>query len=201
MACGQILCECDLPICAFVSRVEPSFWGNRPVLDWQTDAQKSQSGLFVLFDAHSWQPILAAQHRVATDAPVGAIKIGPILRESLCHVSCLSSPGARLNANRWAAVACEQIFVWVKFTNLRVCSARRAVILAKPSRRLIYNQCTRISTVYPCFVWRSFVATNSGSPTPPCNRRPLSAILLAGGISSAVASVRFVPTRPGAADG
>ena len=103
VACEQILCECDSPICAFVSRVEPSFWGNRPVLDWQTDAQKSQSGLFVLFDAHSWQPILAAQHRVATDAPVGAIRIGPILRESLCHVSCLSSPGARLNANRWAA--------------------------------------------------------------------------------------------------
>ena len=49
------------------------------MLDWQTDAQKSQSGLFVLFGAHSWQPILATQHRVATDTPVGAFKIGPIL--------------------------------------------------------------------------------------------------------------------------
>ena len=117
VACEQILCGCDSPICAFVSRVEPSFWGNRPMLDWQTDAQKSQSGLFVLFDAHSWQPILAAQHRVATDAPVGAFKIRPILRESLCHVSCLSSPGARLNAIRWAALnAIAHLHSFLRFT-------------------------------------------------------------------------------------
>ena len=45
----------------------------------------------------------AAQHRVATDAPAGAFKIGPISWESLCHLSCFSSPGARLNANRWAS--------------------------------------------------------------------------------------------------
>ena len=98
------------------------------MLDWQTDAQKSQSGLFVLFGAHSWQPILAAQHRVATDAPGGAFKIRPILWESSCHLSGFFSPGARLNANRWAAVAWEQAFVWVRFAILRVCSARWAVI-------------------------------------------------------------------------
>ena len=45
----------------------------------------------------------AVQHRVATDAPGGAFKIRPILQESLCHLSCLSSPGSRLNVNRWAA--------------------------------------------------------------------------------------------------
>ena len=89
VAYEQILCECDSPVCAFVSRVEPSFWGNRPMLDWQTDAQKSQSGLFVLFDAHSWQPILAAQHRVATDAPGGAFKIGPILVKARA-IYCIS---------------------------------------------------------------------------------------------------------------
>ena len=64
---------------AFVRRVGPSFLGNHPVRDWQTDAQKSQSQLSILFGAHSWHSILAAQHRVATDAPVGAFKIGPIL--------------------------------------------------------------------------------------------------------------------------
>ena len=37
-------------------------------------------------------------------------------------------------AIRWAAVACEQVFVWVRLANLRVCSARRAVILGKPLR-------------------------------------------------------------------
>ena len=74
------------------------------MLYWQTDAQKSQSGLFVLFGAHSWRSIQAAQHRVATDAPVGAFKIGPILWESLCHVSSSSPPGSRLNANRSAAI-------------------------------------------------------------------------------------------------
>ena len=79
VACEQILCECDSPICAFVSRVEPSFWGNRPVLDWQTDAHLSQSHISLLFGAHSWRSIQAAQHRVATDAPGGAFKIGPIL--------------------------------------------------------------------------------------------------------------------------
>ena len=76
---NRFLCGCDSRFCALVRRVGPSFSGNRSVLDWQTDAQKSQSGLFVLFGAHSWQPILATQHRVATDAPVGAFKIRPIL--------------------------------------------------------------------------------------------------------------------------
>ena len=55
----------------------------------------------------------ATQHRVATDATGGAFKIGPILRESLCHLSCLSSPGARLNAIRWAACGLWRVFVWV----------------------------------------------------------------------------------------
>ena len=50
----------------------------------------------------------AAQHRVATDAPVGAFKIEPILRERSCHLSNSFPPGPRLNAIRWAAVACKQ---------------------------------------------------------------------------------------------
>ena len=69
--------------------------GEPPVLYWQTDAQKSQSGLFVLFGAHSWQPILAAHHCVATDTPVGAFKIRPILVKAyaMCRVRPLQGRG------------------------------------------------------------------------------------------------------------
>ena len=114
----------------------------------------------------------AVQHRVATDAPVAAFKIMPILWESSCHLSSSSPPGARLNAVRWAAVAWEQVFVWVRFAVLRVCSARRAVIQGEPPRALLANRRSEISIGPFCIVRRSFVATDSGSPTPRCNRHP-----------------------------
>ena len=75
-------------------------------------------------------------------------------------------------AIRWAAVACEQVFVWVRLANLRVCSARRAVPLGEPLRTLLANRRTGISIGPFCVVRRSFVATDSGSPTPRCNLRP-----------------------------
>ena len=94
--------------------------------------------------------------------------------ESLCHLSSSSLPGSRLNAIRWAACGLWTVFVWVQFVNLRSCSVHRAVIQGKRPSRLIDNRRTAISLTHSCFVRRSFVATNSGSPTPPCNRRPLS---------------------------
>ena len=76
----------------------------------------------------------AAQHRVATDTPGGAFKIRPILVKVCAIYPAPRLQGARLNARRWAAVAWEQVFVWVRFASLRVCSARRAVILGEPLR-------------------------------------------------------------------
>ena len=77
-----------------------------------------------------------------------------------------------MNVNRWAAVAWEQVFVWVRFAILRVCSARRAVILGEPLRALLANRRTEISIGPFCVARRSFVVTDSGSPTPRCNRQP-----------------------------
>ena len=59
--------------------------------------------------------------------------------ESLCHLSCFSSPGARLMANRWAACGVGSNLMWVRFAHLRVRPARRAVILGEPSRCVFYT--------------------------------------------------------------
>ena len=76
----------------------------------------------------------AAQHRHATDVLCrGDFTISGMVRFS--H-SILFAPSSRtrLMANRWAAVAWEQVFVWVRFAVLRACSARRAVLLGEPPR-------------------------------------------------------------------
>ena len=75
-------------------------------LVYQPEKRFGSDIITVIIVARLWlvcKTVPAAQHRGATDAPAGAFKIGPILWESLCHLSCFSSPGARLNANRWAA--------------------------------------------------------------------------------------------------
>ena len=70
----------------------------------------------------------ATQHRVATDAPGGALKIRPILLKARAIYPIDPLQGTRLNASRWAACGLWTVFVWVPFANLRVCSARWAVI-------------------------------------------------------------------------
>ena len=92
--------------------------------------------------------------------------------QALSSLSCSSSLGLRLNANRWAACGLWTVFVWVRFAILRVCSTRRAIIQGKCLRRLIYNWRTAIALAHSRIGRRSFVATDSGSPTPRCNRRP-----------------------------
>ena len=46
----------------------------------------------------------ATQHRVATDAPGGALKIRPILLKARAIYPIDPLQGTRLNANRWAAI-------------------------------------------------------------------------------------------------
>ena len=70
-------------------------------LVYQPEKRFGSDIITVIIVARLWlvcKTVPAAQHRVATDAPAGAFKIGPISWESLCHLSCFSSPGARLNA-------------------------------------------------------------------------------------------------------
>ena len=74
----------------------------------------------------------AAQHRHATDVLCRSdftISGMGTLSRSIVFVP---SSRTRLMANCWAAVAWEQVFVWVRFTYLRVCQSRRAVILGEP---------------------------------------------------------------------
>ena len=141
-------------------------------------------------DAHALPPqsIISARKPDYLSAEASAIRRSPTIASSRrpcrrdfvnqfqvpCHLglSSLSPARLQLKLGRWAAVACEQVFVWVRFTVLRACSARRAVLLGEPLRALLANRRTQISIGPFCVVRRSFVALNSGSPTPRCNRRP-----------------------------
>ena len=92
-------------------------------------------------------------------------------------------------------VAWEQISVWVRFANLRVCSARRAVILGKRPRRLFYNRRTAIALVHSRIVRCSFVALNLVQPNtamqPTCS---VGAISPSGGMGPLSRSIVFVPS-------
>ena len=79
----------------------------------------------------------------------------------------------RLMASRWAAVAYEQVLCGVQNGRIGgVRSARRAVILGELPRASFTKRRIPISIKPFRFVRRSFVATDSGNPTPRCNRRP-----------------------------
>ena len=105
-------------------------------------------------------------------------------------------------ANRWAAVAWKQVFVWVRFAILRVCSARRAVIQGERPRRLMDNRRTPFSIAHSRIVRRSFVAFNPERPNtamqPTCS---VGAILSSGGIGNAFPFNRVRAILSHAADG
>ena len=81
------------------------------------------------------QPNTAMQPTCFVGAILASGGMGTLSRS----IVFVPSSRTRLMANRWAACGLWTVFVWIPFAILRACSARRAVILGKCLRCLIYN--------------------------------------------------------------